>query len=67
MAATHVDHVVPLERGGARFDEGNLQPLCAPCHSRKTARQDGGFGREAGPGPGHAPGRGGSDLWGPGP
>lgn len=40
----HVDHIVPKERGGA--DElHNLQVLCAPCHSRKTAIEDGGFGR----------------------
>lgn len=42
--ATDVDHVVPLARGGSN-DIGNLQPLCHACHSRKTAREDGGFGR----------------------
>jgi hypothetical protein len=26
-------------------DRENLQGLCASCHARKTARQDGGFGR----------------------
>jgi 5-methylcytosine-specific restriction protein A len=41
--ATHVDHVTPRRRGG--LDEpSNYQALCAPCHSRKTAREDGGFG-----------------------
>lgn len=42
--ATDVDHVIPLARGGTH-DVGNLQPLCHACHSRKTAREDGGFGR----------------------
>jgi len=42
--ATCVDHVVPVTRGGADTPE-NWQALCASCHSRKTAREDGGFGR----------------------
>lgn len=43
--ATDVDHIVP-HRGCARllFDESNLQALCHECHSRKTAKEDGGFG-----------------------
>lgn len=40
--ATQVDHVVPIKRGGSPWDPGNLQPLCASCHSRKTNAQDGG-------------------------
>ena len=40
----HVDHIVPLARGGTN-DAANLQTLCASCHSRKTVLQDGGFGR----------------------
>ena len=42
--ATQVDHIVPRDRGGAD-DDANLQPLCQSCHSRKTATEDGGFGR----------------------
>lgn len=42
--STDADHVVPLARGGAD-DPSNMQGLCHSCHSRKTAREDGGFGR----------------------
>jgi 5-methylcytosine-specific restriction protein A len=54
-AATVVDHIVP-HRGDRRlfWDRGNWQSLCKPCHDRKTARQDGGFGRQ---------GVGGSKVW----
>lgn len=31
-----VDHIVPLARGGARYDPENLQTLCSGCHIRKT-------------------------------
>lgn len=43
-AATDVDHVKPLRAGG-KDDESNYQSLCHRCHSRKTALEDGGFGR----------------------
>lgn len=37
-SATQADHIVPRYKGGA--DEfGNLQPLCAPCHAEKTAKE----------------------------
>ncbi len=36
--ATEVDHIKPRSQGGAD-DPSNLQALCKPCHSRKTARQ----------------------------
>ena len=38
VSAIEVDHILPLEDGGAMYDEENLQPLCKPHHSRKTAR-----------------------------
>lgn len=41
-AATQVDHVDGNAQNNAR---ANLQGLCLPCHSRKTAAQDGSFGR----------------------
>ena len=27
-------HIVPLEKGGAPFDEGNAESLCRSCHIR---------------------------------
>lgn len=40
-AASVVDHI----NGDALDnDRHNLQSLCASCHARKTAREDGGFG-----------------------
>lgn len=43
--ATDVDHIVP-HRGdpSLMWNPENLQSLCHSCHSRKTAREDGGFG-----------------------
>lgn len=35
--ATDVDHVEPIEAGGAPFDRSNLQALCKKHHSAKTA------------------------------
>lgn len=42
VAARVVDHVHPIKDGGARFDFGNLQPLCVSCHNRKTAKETAG-------------------------
>lgn len=43
--ATVVDHVEPHKGDMAKFwSQRNWQPLCASCHSIKTAREDGGFG-----------------------
>lgn len=41
----NVDHIVP-HKGDARlfWDPANHQTLCDPCHNRKTATEDGGFG-----------------------
>jgi len=41
----HLDHIVPLAAGGERLDASNVQWLCIACHSVKTAREDGGFGK----------------------
>lgn len=47
--ATVVDHIIPHRGDKARFwDSNNWQPLCKRCHDRKTATEDGGFGRAGG-------------------
>jgi 5-methylcytosine-specific restriction protein A len=44
-AASVVDHIKPHKGDMALFwDSTNWQALCKPCHSRKTASKDGGFG-----------------------
>ena len=44
--ATDVDHIDGTGPNGPRgHDWTNLQALCHPCHSRKTAAHDGSFGR----------------------
>jgi len=41
-----VDHITPHKGDiNAFWDPANHQPLCKPCHDRKTATEDGGFGR----------------------
>lgn len=41
FAMFEIDHKIPIDRGGALYDIGNLQLLCAdPCHSTKTAREN---------------------------
>ena len=45
-AATVVDHITPHKGNYDLFwDQRNWQPLCRTCHNRKTATEDGGFGR----------------------
>ena len=34
-----VDHIVPINEGGARLDMDNLQSLCNPCHNRKSGQE----------------------------
>ncbi len=38
VSAIEVDHILPIEDAGAMYDAANLQALCKPHHSRKTAR-----------------------------
>ena len=35
-----VDHIVPVQDGGAAYDPGNLQVLCRGCHIDKHRRVD---------------------------
>lgn len=46
VPATVVDHIIP-HRGdlGLMWSQSNWQALCKPCHDKKTATEDGGFGR----------------------
>lgn len=47
QAATDVDHIIPHKGDQDLFwDESNWQALCASCHSRKTARENGSFGNK---------------------
>ncbi|TQR29405.1 HNH endonuclease [Brevibacillus brevis] len=47
MAATVVDHIKPHKGDKILFwDRTNWQALCASCHSKKTAKEDGGFGND---------------------
>ena len=34
-----VDHRIPLEDGGAVYDESNLQSLCSDCHFSKSQEE----------------------------
>ena len=46
VAASVVDHKKPHRGDMVLFwDSTNWQRLCKPCHDRKTASADGGFGR----------------------
>jgi len=38
-AATVVDHILPINAGGAKLDRANLQPMSAVCHNTKTAKE----------------------------
>lgn len=33
--ATHVDHIVPLAKGGAKYDDRNCRASCASCNLRR--------------------------------
>ncbi len=44
IAAIEVDHIVPKRHGGTDIVK-NLQALCKPCHSRKTAEENNTWGR----------------------
>jgi len=31
-----VDHIIPIEKGGSKTDDNNLQSLCITCNAKKT-------------------------------
>lgn len=37
--ATVVDHIVPINEGGAALSPDNLQSLCDRCHNKKSASE----------------------------
>ena len=41
-----MDHVRPLDKGGAPLDLANLQALCRPCHFAKTGAENSTAGPE---------------------
>jgi 5-methylcytosine-specific restriction protein A len=43
VPSSEADHKIPRRQGGLDTLE-NLQGACKPCHSRKTASRDGGWG-----------------------
>jgi len=44
--STVVDHTIPHKGDrGLFWDRSNWKAMAKPCHDRKTAREDGGFGR----------------------
>ncbi|WP_350342360.1 HNH endonuclease signature motif containing protein [Proteinivorax tanatarense] len=46
-SAKVVDHIVPHKGDKSLFyDQQNLQPLCKSCHDRKTAKEDGRWGKK---------------------
>jgi 5-methylcytosine-specific restriction enzyme A len=46
---TDVDHIDPVDRPSDEkfWTPANWQTLCHECHSTKTSREDGGFGRDS--------------------
>ena len=40
VRATHLDHRIPIARGGARLERGNVDARCHSHHSSKTSTHD---------------------------
>ena len=36
--ANTIDHILPINKGGAVWSIDNLQSLCSSCHNKKSAR-----------------------------
>lgn len=39
--ATIADHILSIAKGGAVHDIDNMQPVCKPCHDRKSLIEQG--------------------------
>ena len=39
VAATVVDHRIPIRQGGDMYSEKNLQSMCTSCHDKKSRRE----------------------------
>ena len=37
--STVVDHIKPINQGGAPLDESNFQALCSSCHNKKSGHE----------------------------
>jgi 5-methylcytosine-specific restriction endonuclease McrA len=37
----HADHIVPISKGGERYDVANGAARCVSCHGRKTVAERG--------------------------
>ena len=44
VTANVVDHIVPINKGGPKYDANNLQALCKKCHDFKSRKYDKGRG-----------------------
>ena len=38
ITANTIDHIIPINKGGAIWSMNNLQALCASCHNKKSAK-----------------------------
>lgn len=39
VQANTVDHITPINQGGSKLDNSNLESTCARCHAKKSARE----------------------------
>jgi 5-methylcytosine-specific restriction enzyme A len=44
VVGTVADHIIPINAGGAKLDDNNIQTLCESCHNRKSASESRGYG-----------------------
>ena len=44
MKATVTDHKIPINLGGDKYKETNLQSLCTKCHNSKSSAESRGMG-----------------------